>query len=187
MPTSINSTKGAALIEAQAGRRCSRQNLEKLCEKGALQGSACILRTRPLLLDADALVAEYLAKVSPTQVNAVQPTALPKDQPPPRQPAPPPPRHTDQPPDYNESRARSEYEKANLLELDRKAKEGLLLHREDVERAQATALAISKTRLLGVPSTAKQRIPHLSLDEVEILTTLIREALEELASWEVES
>ena len=62
-----------------------------------------------------------------------------------------------------------------------------LLHREDVERAQATALAISKTRLLGVPSTAKQRIPHLSLDEVEILTTLIREALEELASWEVES
>ena len=107
----------------------------------------------------------------------------------PRQPSapPPPPRHTDQPPDYNESRARSEYEKANLLELDRKAKEGLLLHREDVERAQATALAISKTRLLGVPSTAKQRIPHLSLDEVEILTTLIREALEELASWEVES
>jgi excisionase family DNA binding protein len=101
-------------------------------------------------------------------------------------PAPPPPRHTDQPPDYNESRARSEYEKANLLELDRKAKEGLLLHREDVERAQATALAISKTRLLGVPSTAKQRIPHLSLDEVEILTTLIREALDELANWEVE-
>jgi hypothetical protein len=185
MPTPTNSTKGAALIEAQTGRRCSRQNLEKLCDRGALLGSASILRARPLLLDADALVAEYLAKVAPTQVNAVQPTALPKAQATPRQP--PPPRHTDQPPDYNESRARSEYEKANLLELDRKAKEGLLLHREDVERAQATALAISKTRLLGVPSTAKQRIPHLSLDEVEILTTLIREALEELASWEVES
>jgi len=188
MPTPTNSTKGAALIEAQTGRRCSRQNLEKLCDRGALQGGASILRARPLLLDADALVAEYLAKVAPTQIKAVQPTALPKAQVTPRQPAPapPPPRHTDQPPDYNESRARSEYEKANLLELDRKAKEGLLLHREDVERAQATALAISKTRLLGVPSTAKQRIPHLSLDEVEILTTLIREALEELANWEVE-
>ena len=62
-----------------------------------------------------------------------------------------------------------------------------LLRREDVERAQATALNISKTRLLGVPSTAKQRIPHLALEEVEILTTLIREALDELASWEVES
>ena len=96
-----------------------------------------------------------------------------------------PPERSEETPDYNESRARSEYEKANLLELERKTKEGLLLPREDVERAQAAALAISKTRLLGVPSTAKQRIPHLSLDEVEILTTLIREALEELASWEV--
>ena len=101
-------------------------------------------------------------------------------------PQPPPSRPTersDEPPDYNESRARSEFEKANLLELERKTKEGLLLPREDVERAQAAALAISKTRLLGVPSTAKQRIPHLSLEEVEILTTLIRDALDELSSW----
>jgi hypothetical protein len=96
-----------------------------------------------------------------------------------------PVQRSDEPPDYSESRARSEFEKANLLELERKQKEGLLLPREDVERAQAAALAISKTRLLGVPSTAKQRIPHLSLDEVEILTGLIREALEELAGWEV--
>jgi hypothetical protein len=100
-------------------------------------------------------------------------------------PPPRPPERSEELPDYNESRARSEYEKANLLELERKTKEGLLLPREDVERAQAAALAISKTRLLGVPSTAKQRIPHLSLDEVEILTGLIREALDELASWEV--
>lgn len=101
--------------------------------------------------------------------------------------APKPGSSTETLPEYSKSRARSEYEKANLLELDRKAKEGLLLYREDVERAQATALNISKTRLLGVPSTAKQRIPHLALEEVEILTTLIREALDELASWEVES
>lgn len=105
----------------------------------------------------------------------------------PREPEPPTPSRSDEIPEYNDSRARTEYEKANLLELDRKAKEGLLLYREDVERAQATALNISKTRLLGVPSTAKQRIPHLVLEEVEILTTLIREALDELASWEVES
>ena len=98
----------------------------------------------------------------------------------------PPPRPVEQLPDYNESRARTEFEKANLLELERRQKEGQLLEREEVERGQAAAVAISKTRLLGVPSTAKQRIPHLSLEEVEILTTLIREALDELASWEVE-
>ena len=182
MPTPINSTKGAELIEAKAGRRCTRQNLDKLCERGALRGSRCVLQAKPLRVDADTLVAEYLARVAPHQAEAEQPKAK-RDAPPTLSP---PPRTSDQPPDYNESRARSEFEKANLLELDRKTKEGLLLHREDVERAQATALAISKTRLLGVPSTAKQRIPHLSLEEVEILTTLIREALEELASWEVE-
>ena len=90
-------------------------------------------------------------------------------------------------PDYNESRRRSEFEKANLLELDRKQKEGLLLPRQEVEQAQAAAIGISKTLLLGVPSKAKQRIPHLTLEEVEILTGLVREALEQLANWDGEA
>ena len=90
-------------------------------------------------------------------------------------------------PDYNESRRRSEFEKANLLELDRKQKEGLLLPRQEVETAQAAAIGISKTLLLGVPSKAKQRIPHLTLEEVEILTGLVREALEQLANWDHEA
>ena len=90
-------------------------------------------------------------------------------------------------PDYNVSRARSEYEKANLLELDRKTKEGLLLRLEDVELAWGSAVNITRTRLLGVPSTAKQRIPHLEPEEVELLTALIREALDELAAGEVKS
>jgi hypothetical protein len=52
-------------------------------------------------------------------------------------------------------------EKANLLELDRKTKEGHLLRREDVEQAWGGAVNITRTRLLGVASTARQRIPHL--------------------------
>ena len=98
--------------------------------------------------------------------------------------APPPPRPGDLPA-YNESRARSEYEKANLLELERKTKEGQLLRREDAEMGWNQAVNITRTRMLGVPSAAKQRIPHLEIEEVEILTALIREALEELASGEV--
>ena len=88
-------------------------------------------------------------------------------------------------PDYNVSRARAEYEKANLLELDRKTKEGLLLRREDVEQSWGGAVNITRTRLLGVASTARQRIPHLETEEVELITTLIREALEELAAGEL--
>ena len=88
-------------------------------------------------------------------------------------------------PEYNESRARSEFERANLLELERQQKEGLLLRREDVDQAWAAAVNITRTKLLGIPSVAKQRIPHLELEEVELLTVLIREALEELAAGEV--
>ena len=90
-------------------------------------------------------------------------------------------------PAYNDSRARSEFEKANLLELQRKTQEGLLLRREDVELAWGQAVNITRTRLLGVPSTAKQRIPHLEIEEVELLTALIREALDELAAGEVKA
>jgi len=107
------------------------------------------------------------------------------------QPKPPPPPHrapeSEELPAYNDSRARSEYEKANLLELQRKTQEGLLLRREDVELAWGGAVNITRTRLLGVPSTAKQRIPHLEIEEVELLTTLIREALDELAAGEVKA
>jgi hypothetical protein len=188
MATPINSTKGAELIEAQTGRRCTRQNLDKLCDRGALRGSPCILQAKPLRVDGDLLVAEYLARVAPHQAEARQPAAKrERPAPPRRQPAQLPIDAPEDLPDYTISRARSEYEKANLLELQRKTQEGLLLRREDVELAWGGAVNITRTRLLGVPSTAKQRIPHLEIEEVELLTTLIREALDELAAGELKA
>jgi hypothetical protein len=137
------------------------------------------------LIERDALEQRWAA-ITRTRTDSPQPLRplAERTKPRPKQTTLPPPEPAELPA-YNDSRARTEFEKANLLELERKTKEAQLLPREEVERAQAAAVAISKTRLLGVPSTAKQRIPHLSLDEVEILTALIREALEELATWEV--
>lgn len=195
MPNQLNSTKGAELIEAQTGRRCTRQNLDKLCDRGALRGSPCILQAKPLRVDGDLLVSEYLARVAPHQAEAQQPAAK-RERLAPVEAAPAPARRQpaqlpiDAPedlPDYTISRARSEYEKANLLELQRKTQEGLLLRREDVELAWGGAVNVTRTRLLGVPSTAKQRIPHLEIEEVELLTALIREALDELAAGEVKA
>jgi hypothetical protein len=59
----INCTKGAEMISAETGRSCSRQNLEKLCNTGALRGSPCILQPKPLRLDPDLLVSEYTARI----------------------------------------------------------------------------------------------------------------------------
>lgn len=88
---------------------------------------------------------------------------------------------TEEVPDYNESRARTEYLKAELLELERKEKEGLLVRAADVQAKWIEVLTISRTKVLGVPSKAKQRIPDLTQDQIAILEDIIREALEELA------
>ncbi len=85
-------------------------------------------------------------------------------------------------PDYNEERALHEREKRLLAQLARQEKGGSLLRREDVDQAWGRAVNLTRTKLLGVPSVARQRIPHLDVEEVEILMGLIREALEELAT-----
>jgi len=141
------------------------------------------------LIERDNLEQRWAA-ITRTRTDSPNPLrpAAERTKPQPKQP-PPPPRAPEpkELPAYNDSRARSEYEKANLLELQRKTQEGLLLRREDVELAWGQAVNITRTRLLGVPSTAKQRIPHLEIEEVELLTTLIREALDELAAGEVKA
>lgn len=178
----LNSREGAALIVESTGRRCTRQNLEQLVRNGRLPQST--VSDRPIRVSAEQLVAEYLATVDARQSNAT--TSPPKPRAPrqPRmqqqQPLLGASTSPDQMPEYNDSRARSEFEKANLLELERKTKEGLLLRREDVERSQAEVTTIVKTKFLGVPTRARQRIPHLTLDEIEILTQLVRETLQEI-------
>jgi hypothetical protein len=203
MATPVNSTKGAALIEAATGpeRGCSRQNLEKLCVKGALLGSPCILRAKPLLLDADILLYEYLARVAPFQSEAKQPTAKRDQQPAKASPSPKANAKTSPgAPDpidgleddidaksanYNDERALHEREKRLIARMERKEKANALLPREELLQAQDAAINITRTVMLGVPSKAKQRIPHLTPDEVAVLLDLIREALQGLASFDV--
>jgi phage terminase Nu1 subunit (DNA packaging protein) len=131
---------------------------------------------------ADLLVEEYIANVDQRQavrdkpgVKAAPVTAT----------APPPPGDTlpdDELPAYTISQQRKAFEQANLLELERKQKEGALLDREDVERAWANTIGRVKSRILATASAVKQRIPHLDPEEVEILKDMLREALFELAA-----
>jgi hypothetical protein len=188
----LNSTDAAALIRDATGRQCSRQNLENLCKKGRLPRS--VVSLKPIRVRAETVVAEYLSVVDPRQQETAERKAAVRAgvEPLPvaaRVPIMMPPALDDGPPlldrqplpDYNESRARHEFEKANLAELDRKTKEGLLLPRDQVEKAWAAAVTIARTKLLATPTRVRQRIPHLSLEEVDIIDWLLREALEELA------
>lgn len=122
---------------------------------------------------------------SPTPLRAASERTKPKSA---REaPSAAPPEDPTELPDYNVSRSRAEFEKANLLELQRKTQEGLLLMREDVDAAWKQAVNITKSRLRGVPSAVKQRVPHLEPEEVDLMMQLIDEALNELATGEVKA
>ena len=84
-------------------------------------------------------------------------------------------------PDYDESRARTEHLRAELLELDRQQKEGLLVETEKVEHEWVEIVTRARTKLLGIPTKAKQRIPDLDTDAIGVLDDIVREALEDLA------
>ena len=103
-------------------------------------------------------------------------------------PAPPPPppsdlaRTTEIVPDYNESRARTEHLKAELLELERKQKEQILVKSEDVEAKWVEIITLARTKILGIPTKAKQRIPDLDTDAISLLDDIVRETLEDIAA-----
>jgi hypothetical protein len=85
-------------------------------------------------------------------------------------------------PDYDTSRARHEFEKANLAELERKRREGELIDRETVGRSLAKLMSILRGGLLALPSTLRDRVPHLTPEDIDVAETLIRLQLEELAA-----
>jgi len=83
--------------------------------------------------------------------------------------------------DIRDAKLRRELAAAERAELDLGKRRGELVLADDVSRAVADAFAQVRTRLLSVPSRAKQRRPGLSVDDVLVIEELIREALEELA------
>jgi hypothetical protein len=198
MATPLNSTKGAALIDAAIApeRGCSRQNLEKLCEKGGLLGSPCILRAKPLLVDADILLDEYLARVAPFQVEAVQPAAKrkPASQAPPkpsRSPAPAlhdddldtePDADDEAVPNFNDERALHEREKRLIARMERMEKAKELVYRADHEIAYNAVLLQLTTKAASAHKQIKAEIPHLTHDELTAIERVIAEIFEEVSS-----
>jgi hypothetical protein len=204
MPTPIRSRQGAEMIEAAVGpvRKCSRQNLDKLCREGALLGSPCILRAKPLLLDADILLDEYLARVAPFQSEAKQPTAKRDQQATKARPTPKPKTETlpdpvdpidglDDDPDteeadFNKERALHEREKRLIARMDRMEKAKELAYRADMEIAYNAVLLQLTTLASSAHKRIKAMIPHLTHQELSEIERIISEIFESVSSNEFE-
>lgn len=81
-----------------------------------------------------------------------------------------------------DARARKTHWEAEHAELKFRREAGELVPAADVERRLVDVFTAAKTRLLELPSRARQQIPHLTNDDVELLTSIVREALEHLAA-----
>ena len=84
-------------------------------------------------------------------------------------------------PAYEESRARTEHLKAELLDIERKQKEQQLVDSKQVQAKWLEVISIAKNKVLGIPSKAKQRIPELDVSAMNCLEDIVRESVEEIA------
>jgi phage terminase Nu1 subunit (DNA packaging protein) len=57
----------------------------------------------------------------------------------------------------------------------------LLVSTTDVEAKWVEIVVMARTKILGIPTKAKQRIPDLDVDAIEVLDAIVRETLEDLA------
>jgi phage terminase Nu1 subunit (DNA packaging protein) len=80
-----------------------------------------------------------------------------------------------------EESAREKFWRANLAELDFRKRSGELVDAKEWEAKLADVFTRIRVRLLGLPTRAKQQLPHLSVTDFGTLDGLVREALEELA------
>ena len=80
------------------------------------------------------------------------------------------------------ARTRYEEAKASLAEIELAERRGQLVLAADVEARLAGAITRCKTKLLALPSRARQQDPTLSSAQLGMFEALIREALEDLAA-----
>lgn len=83
-------------------------------------------------------------------------------------------------PTLQNAAARAKHWEAETKELEYRKKAGELVRAADIESRLVNVITHCKTRLLAIPSRAKQELPQLTLKDLEVLEGLIREALEDL-------
>ena len=94
--------------------------------------------------------------------------------------------NTEEIPDFNTSRSKREAMMARLAEIDVEEREKVLVSAAEVKSSWAQIISLARTKVLGIPSKAKQQIPDLDTSAMTCLEDIVRESLEDLASSELE-
>jgi hypothetical protein len=83
--------------------------------------------------------------------------------------------------EFRNAAARERHWKALTAELNYRQRAGELVNAADLQAELAETFSTVRTRVLGIPSKLKQRLPHLSFADLAAVDQEVREALEELA------
>ena len=84
-------------------------------------------------------------------------------------------------PTISESRIVREHYDAQLAKLEYEKERGKFIGIDESRRAWSAIATAARTRLLGVPSSAKIRMPELTAGQIATIEELIRDALSDVA------
>lgn len=79
-------------------------------------------------------------------------------------------------------RARLAARQAEKVELELALKRGAVVDAGEIRQEMTAMITAAKSKLLAVPSKARGRLSHLTVNDVEFIEGLVHEALEELAN-----
>lgn len=186
-------SKPISLLAYAKRRGVSAEAVRKAIDAGRLERSVVVVRGKPKIADADLADREWAERTRPP--GEQRPSALavaaaaafagadeagsgsgiPADAP-------------DATIDFFEARRRREVELWRQARVKREADElalekqkGQLVAVEEARAAVIDRFTVVKTKLLGLPARVKQRLPHVGADDVRVIDSLVREALEDLA------
>ncbi len=156
---------GVSLREYARHRGCQLKAVQDAIAAGRLSAS---LTPDKRIADVDAADAEWLATTHAEKRPLSGPAGLEPSA------------------SLGEARARLDAAKADLAELDLAERRGQVIPAADVQARMVAVFSACKTKLLAIPSRARQQDPGLSHSQIALLDSLIREALEDLADGDVD-
>lgn len=148
-------------------RGCSRQAVSRAWKAGRLKASVSLVEGRPTIPEFAAADLEWATNSDYRRHPELLGNAGEDD----GEAGP-----------YAGAAAREKHWRAELAELTYQQRAGELVNAREMAAEIANAYSTVRTKLLGVPSKAKQRLPHLTLADLATLDDIVRESLEAIAN-----